>query len=386
MSSVVEDYDSSENAAIVRARHTQPSVTPQSSAGHNTDDIPPPPPLATPNKSLAVPKLNLGGLGTLSPPPTEAQVAQQALAGSLSARGGPPNSASSNASSSRSNSVSFYQAPPVPVPAVIGAMTTPRTERSDTASRTGPLASGSIDAVTPMQGHGLTGGADDFLSDLQHQEAAELRQEVLQAAAQTAQAMQANRDDYEARRLMVRNCQKLNETHLRKLLTFDPRLAMARCTEMGNLAVDGQTPLHVAASFGNVPALQIMVEKGEGVSLWVRDLQGRTPLHIAAEKGQQEACAYLREAMTTERQRDPIGEHAPTDLAVCILLSVSAWVVPAVFHDTWRVGHNFSGCARRCNAACCISCVLQPTDTMCRVQPRWGGRRSAPKASPRRET
>ena len=140
------------------------------------------------------------------------------------------------------------------------------------------------------------------------------------AAAQTALAMQSNRDDFEARRLMVRNCQRLNETHLRKLIAFDPRLITSRTTEMGNLAVDGQTPLHVAAAFGNVEALKVMVELGAaaglGASLWVRDLQGRTPLHVAAEKGQQETCAYLREAMRAEKHRDPVGEHAPTDLAV----------------------------------------------------------------------
>ena len=152
-----------------------------------------------------------------------------------------------------------------------------------------------------------------------------------------ALAMQGNRDDYEARRLMVRNCQKLNETHLRKLLAFDPRLAVSRTTEMGNLAMDGQTPLHVAAAFGNIPALKILVEKGQDVSLWVRDLQGRTPLHVAAEKGQMETCAYLREAMHAEKHKDPVGEDAPTDLAVRFI---------RYFRDIFVcIGFSLCGCA-----------------------------------------
>jgi hypothetical protein len=225
----------------------------------------------------------------------------------------------------------------MPVPPVIGAMTTPRTERSDNNSRPGLLSSASQDAITPQPGASIVVGGADELDLLQDE--AEMRQAVLQAAAQTAAAMQSNRDDFEARRLMVRNCQKLNEPHLRKLLTFDPSLAMSRTTEMGNLAVDGQTPLHVAASFGNTAALKVMVEKGEGVSLWVRDLQGRTPLHVAAEKGQQETCEYLRQAMQAEKNKDPIGEHAPIDLVVGVPISPS-FAFPRYFPPLIYVTEN----------------------------------------------
>lgn len=350
---MIEDYDSSESAAVTR--HRQPPLQELPSA-----------PAVTPGGSRTpIPKLNLGELATLSPPPTDVECALHALAvggsglrgagtGVHSARSGQPSTASaSSVSASRNNSISFYHAQPVPVPAVIGAVTTPRTSRSDTNNPMGTLASTSFEA-TPTNGPAIAVGVDDPL-DSQQQEASDVRQEVLRAAAQTAVALQSNRDDFEARRLVVRNCQKLNEAHLRKLLTFDPRLAMARTTEMGNLAVDGQTPLHVAASFGNTAALHIMVEKGEGVSLWVRDLQGRTPLHVAAEKGQLETCEYLRQAMCAERQRDPIGEHAPVDLAVilrtrslttvCYLALSNASLMPG--HHSARLGnHRLQGQAK----------------------------------------
>ena len=323
--SQIEDYSSSENSADVDRRllsaHKVGSHShmgdeqrlffdnPSSSSSHSA--------ATTPNKTSSVPKLNLGGISTLAPPPTDTDY--NANLGYLSGGSNPMNSArsgiaaSTHASGSRNNSINFYAPSSVPGSASSGVMMTPRTERD----WQGGLASTSQDAlVTPGSGILLSNAPDAFEIEQMLQDDSELRQAVLQAAAQTAHALQGNRDDFEARRLMVRNCQTFNEAHMRKLLTFDPRLAMARTTEMGALAVDGQTLLHVAASFGNVDALKLMVAQGQDVSLWVRDLQGRTPLHVAAQKGHESTCAYLREAMKLEKQRDPVGEDAPTDLAV----------------------------------------------------------------------
>lgn len=159
----------------------------------------------------------------------------------------------------------------------------------------------------------------DIAEQLQweQEDAEELQRSVMLAATETAMALQASRDDFESRRLVIRNCQKLNEANLIKLLTFDPALAMSRATDLGALAIDGQTPLHVAASFGNIDALKILFEMGgDEVSAWVRDMQGRTPLHIAAEKGKIECCTFLRERMKEERSHaDPVGLYAPVDLA-----------------------------------------------------------------------
>jgi ankyrin repeat protein len=99
--------------------------------------------------------------------------------------------------------------------------------------------------------------------------------------------MQDNVDEFHCKRLIVRYCQKIvdnkfYETQLRKILQFDPSLATARIVGMSQLAVDGQTPLHIASANGNLPALKVLLEMGSEVSFWITDLQGRTPLHIAA--------------------------------------------------------------------------------------------------------
>ena len=60
------------------------------------------------------------------------------------------------------------------------------------------------------------------------------------------------------------------------------------------LAQDGFTPLHVAASVGNVSAIDALLQEGVDVDVNAVDLQGRTPLHVAAEKGHVKACRRLK--------------------------------------------------------------------------------------------
>jgi serine/threonine protein phosphatase PrpC/ankyrin repeat protein len=139
-----------------------------------------------------------------------------------------------------------------------------------------------------------------------------LHEAVFVAATETTIAMQRlenNNNRYE----VVKLCQVFDEKKLRRWLIFDPTLATCR-TNFDKLAPDGYTPLHVAAKFGNIPALKVLFEV-EGVSAWIRDLQGRTPLHIAAGKGKEECCSYLRKKMASEPGKfDPVGVNAPIDL------------------------------------------------------------------------
>lgn len=145
--------------------------------------------------------------------------------------------------------------------------------------------------------------------------AEELARQVLQAAVDTAQSLGGDAYEFNVKRQLVYSCNAHNEEKLRKVLRHDPTLATARIAEMGNLAADGQTALHVAAAAGNVDGLKILLEMGSEASCWIRDLQGRTPLHLAAQNNQTEACVFLRQRMEAERKVDPVGVDAPCDLA-----------------------------------------------------------------------
>jgi serine/threonine protein phosphatase PrpC len=115
---------------------------------------------------------------------------------------------------------------------------------------------------------------------------------------------------------VINCCQKYNESKLKAYLTYDSSLSVTRLCDMGNLAADGQTPLHIAASFGSIPALKLLLEMGDPsiTTIWIRDLQGRTPLHLAAEGGHVETCQFLRQKMKEEKGIDPVGINAPIDL------------------------------------------------------------------------
>lgn len=247
-------------------------------------------PDSRPPHSLRVVDVPILNFDKLPPPPTTFMHANNT-----------PGAASTSSSdivgsSSRSGRINFYQSSVLPSPRV----TIPLIGHSSVDASTVAPSSATAAAIGPsLSMTALSGGIasidtattttyEQQQSVIDNDDDSELRDEVIIAAVETARAMHSKTDTRDLCHQMIRNCQKLNEPKFRKLLECDPTLSTVRATKLANLAVDGQTPLHVAAGFGNLLALQIMVELGQkhNMSLWIRDMQGRTPLHIAAEKGE----------------------------------------------------------------------------------------------------
>jgi serine/threonine protein phosphatase PrpC len=143
----------------------------------------------------------------------------------------------------------------------------------------------------------------------------DLAEVVLRAARETAIAYYDTSDEFELRRIIFKNCQKItNIETFRSLLAFDEHLPECRSTNLEHLAPDGQTPLHACATHNNAQGFHVLVNEFH-VDTWQRDLRGRTALHIAAENGHHDMCRLLRDAMNRQRNIDPIGPKAPLDLA-----------------------------------------------------------------------
>eukprot|EP00934_Nitzschia_sp_Nitz4_P003340 Nitzschia sp. Nitz4//scaffold2_size372955//356511//358508//NITZ4_000479-RA/size372955-processed-gene-0.142-mRNA-1//-1//CDS//3329546946//3330//frame0 len=82
----------------------------------------------------------------------------------------------------------------------------------------------------------------------------------------------------------------------RNMLVKDPTLCRARATCLGQLVPDGFTPLMASAYAGQTRAAEIILEiaaDDAAALLNDRDYQGRTPLHIAAEYGSVDIVGLL---------------------------------------------------------------------------------------------
>ena len=193
-----------------------------------------------------VPRLNLNQSfpDTVGPPPTEGPAPQQFM-----------------------SFASNY--PPLP-------MNVSARRDEDLRTRSAGPATATASVCTPRD------SSFEKLQTQQNQPDDELAAAVLRAAVETAQSLSAASQIFEAKKNLVYSIQQFNEEKMRKLLRHDPSLATCRITELGNLASDGQTPFHVAAAFGSLKALRILLEFKPDASCWIRDLAGRTPLHVAA--------------------------------------------------------------------------------------------------------
>jgi serine/threonine protein phosphatase PrpC len=177
--------------------------------------------------------------------------------------------------------------------------------------------------VSQSQSHSSSSSSSSNWPQLQlllQQQQWELTQAVQVATQETATSKYyLTSEEYSMIKDFFLAIPKFKEKYLRDCLLYNPCLPVARIVDYG--ALEGQTPLHFAASGGCNAAIELMVSLGAPppfVSVWVRDLQGRTPLHLAAENGHVETCLLLRRLMKEERggdiYQDPVGVCAPMDL------------------------------------------------------------------------
>lgn len=57
--------------------------------------------------------------------------------------------------------------------------------------------------------------------------------------------------------------------------------------------IRGATPLHRAASKGNLEIVKLLLEKAGIIKVDVKDIYGNTPLHLACEEDRQEEAKLL---------------------------------------------------------------------------------------------
>lgn len=142
--------------------------------------------------------------------------------------------------------------------------------------------------------------------------------DIVQAAKETAKWFKSDLSEKQLRHDIFKACQQVSNPSLVdgmiSKIEMYPHLATCRAANISTFAADGATPLHVAAAWGNLKAIEALLN-APGVSVWTRDLQGRLPLHLAAEMNRPEVCSVLLTAMRIDSQRDLVGEDAPVDLA-----------------------------------------------------------------------
>ena len=101
-------------------------------------------------------------------------------------------------------------------------------------------------------------------------------------------------------------------SRMRVLLDADPTLVSQR-------SHDGWTPLHLAAHFGRVETMRMLIEHGADVHARSSNEMSNTPLHAAAAGGRVEAVAELLARLLLDRGADASARTddgiTPLDLA-----------------------------------------------------------------------
>jgi serine/threonine protein phosphatase PrpC len=219
------------------------------------------------------------------------------------------------------SNVTFFSPSQVPVPA------TPMSQSRVTYNSSTPSLPYTFNFNLPWQSPGaLFSPSSQIQRTIPQVESEELRLSVMDAASETALVQQLSSADFNRRYELVRQIQDKKHNALKISLENDPSLSVCRLADMGGLATDGFTPLHLAAQYDNLDALEVLVSfsqlhfassesataSQDGIGLrqcvcWMRDLQGRTPLHIAAMHNSVKAATWLRRQMRIERAQFSAG-------------------------------------------------------------------------------
>lgn len=75
------------------------------------------------------------------------------------------------------------------------------------------------------------------------------------------------------------------------------RILLENGAELDRRNAFDYTPLHIAASNGQVELLEVLLESG--ANLYAKDRENRTPLDLAKEEGQARVVAEIREAQSS---------------------------------------------------------------------------------------
>ena len=152
-----------------------------------------------------------------------------------------------------------------------------------------------------------------------------LGRKVLSAAVDLARSISSPTATWEPIKNFFNLCASTSALTAKQLskvqnqLQKDPSLIYARSSKMGNVAMDGFSPIHAAAYAGNLAVCDLLITFRPEV-VHILDVQGRTALHIASERGHLDIVSLLKYSMGTEDKNGstivfPVGGDAPVDLS-----------------------------------------------------------------------
>ena len=100
---------------------------------------------------------------------------------------------------------------------------------------------------------------------------------------------------------------------VRALIEREPGAMHASVQGYGPSESSGMAPIHIAAAFGELPVLDVLLRAGADPNAMTGD--GQAPLHLAAKHGQVAAAARLIEAGADAGRRDTAHDATPREWA-----------------------------------------------------------------------